>query len=200
MKPILLASSSIYRRQLLSKLGLDFDFAKPNQDETPLPNEKPNDLVLRLAEAKARSLASEFPNHLIIGSDQVASFSGDIIGKPGNFENAKKQLMSFQGQSVTFYTGLCLLNAESQHCQSYLETDIVSFRDLSETAINNYLAREQPFDCAGSFKSEGLGISLFSKIQSRDPNSLIGLPLIGLIDLLQQEGVHPLAQDSGRLL
>ena len=198
MKPILLASSSIYRRQLLTKLGLAFDFAKPDQDESPLPDEKPEDLVLRLAEAKARSLAAGFPNHLIIGSDQVASFNQRILGKPGNFDNAKQQLMSFRGQSVTFYTGLCLLNAESQNCQTYLETDIVNFRELSESEIENYLEREQPFDCAGSFKSEGLGISLFTSIQSRDPNSLIGLPLIGLIDLLKQEGINPLAQDSGR--
>lgn len=198
MKPILLASSSIYRRQLLTKLGLAFDFAKPDQDESPLPDEKPDALVLRLAEAKARSLAVGFPNHLIIGSDQVASFNQTILGKPGNFDNAKQQLMSFRGQSVIFYTGLCLLNAESQNCQTYLETDIVNFRELSESEIENYLEREQPFDCAGSFKSEGLGISLFTKIQSRDPNSLIGLPLIGLIDLLKQEGINPLTQDSGR--
>jgi len=188
MTRLLLASSSIYRRHLLQKLQLDFDWASPNIDETPLFDETPMDLVKRLSEGKALSLANEFPNHLIIGSDQVASFNGQIIGKPGNHENAIRQLSLFSGNSAIFYTGICLLNPQTRQLHTQVETFEVQFRKLSHTQIENYLFREKPYDCAGSFKSEGLGICLFQSMNGRDPNSLIGLPLIALVDLLALEG------------
>lgn len=198
MTKLLLASSSIYRHKLLNKLQIAFDWAKPDVDETPLPRENPIDLVRRLAEAKARRLSTDYPDHLIIGSDQVACHQGQIIGKPGNFAKACEQLLNFSGKTVHFYTGLCVFNPLTQNCQLHIETDVVYFRTLSKNQIDNYLQREQPFDCAGSFKSEGLGISLFTRIESRDPNSLVGLPLIALIDLLANENIHVLAQDSDR--
>lgn len=179
-------------------MGKPFDWAKPDIDESPLPNEKPVDLVMRLAEAKARHLARNYPGYVIIGSDQVASYNGQILGKPGSFANAQKQLSTFSGHAIDFYTGLCVFNPQTQNCQLHMETDVVYFRNLSKNQIDNYLQREQPFDCAGSFKSEGLGISLFTRIESRDPNSLIGLPLIALIDLLAHENIDVLAQDSDR--
>lgn len=198
MTKLLLGSSSRYRRELLNKLGIPFEWASPDIDESPLAGEEASKLVLRLAESKARHLSTRFPDYLIVGADQVASFNGKIIGKPGNFNRAKEQLLQLRNQSLEFYTGLCLLNAQTQNCHLYLSTDIVHFRNLSEEQIDNYLHREQPFDCAGSFKSEGLGISLFTSIQSTDPNSLIGLPLIGLIDLLEKENIQLLAQDPDR--
>jgi septum formation protein len=198
MTKLLLGSSSRYRRELLNKLGIPFEWATPDIDESPLTGEGPSELVLRLAEAKARHLSTRYTNYLIIGADQVASFNGKIIGKPGNFNKAKEQLLQLRNQSLEFYTGLCLFNAQTQNCHLYLSTDKVQFRNLSEQEIDNYLHREQPFDCAGSFKSEGLGISLFTSIQSQDPSSLIGLPLIGLIDLLEKENIRVLAQDPDR--
>jgi septum formation protein len=192
MPRLLLASSSLYRRQLLTKLQLDFDWDKPDIDETPKLDETAEDLVLRLASAKAQALASKYPQHLIIGSDQVAVFNQHIIGKPGNHEKAFSQLKTFSGNKVIFYTGLCLLNPQTQTCHIQLETYQVHFRHLSDAQIDNYLQREMPYDCAGSFKSEGLGISLFQSMEGRDPNSLIGLPLMALVDLLEKEGVNVL--------
>lgn len=192
MQPLLLASSSRYRQQLLGKLGLTFDCAAPDIDESPLPAETPAQLVERLAINKAQALAAQFPQHIIIGSDQVACFNGQILGKPGNFANAFAQLRQFSGHSVHFYTGLCLLNPSKQHLQSSVEQYQVDFRSLSDQQLQHYLEREQPYDCAGSFKCEGLGISLFSSLQGEDINTLVGLPLITLIRMLNKEGIDPL--------
>ncbi len=192
MPRLLLASSSPYRHQLLKKLQLDFDWDRPDIDETPKLDEPPEALVLRLASTKAQTLASKYPQHLIIGSDQVAAFDHQIIGKPGNHEKAFAQLKKFSGNKVLFYTGLCLFNPQTQNCHIQLETNQVHFRNLRDAQIENYLQREMPYDCAGSFKSEGLGISLFQSMEGRDPNSLIGLPLMALVDLLEKEGVNVL--------
>lgn len=190
---ILLASSSPYRRKLMEKLGLKFDWAAPEIDETPLPNEPPSQLVGRLAEQKARKLANTHPNHLIIGSDQVACIGNLILGKPNSHTNAVTQLKNCRQQEVTFMTGLCLLNPTTNNIQISIESYKVKFRQLTETQIENYLQREQPYDCAGSFKSEGLGICLFERFQGDDPNTLIGLPLIALTRMLISEGIDPLS-------
>jgi len=192
MPKLVLASSSPYRAQLLEKLGIAFTQASPDINETPLPQESPAELVERLAIEKAKALANNHHQSLIIGSDQVAHFQGEIIGKPGDFENATKQLGKFSGHCVEFITGLCLLNSASGQYQSDIVSFKVHFRQLSLQQISNYLKKEEPFNCAGSFKSEGLGISLFSRLEGDDPNSLIGLPLIRLIDMLSQEGMDPL--------
>jgi septum formation protein len=189
---LLLASSSIYRRQLLEKLQLPFDWASPDIDETPHAHEKPEELVQRLAHEKAKSLEKAYPEHLIIGSDQVASFQQQIIGKPGNHENAVAQLSLFNGQQIVFYTGLCLYNSQTKKSHLCVERFNVHFRSLNMNQIENYLHREKPYDCAGSFKSEGLGISLFQSMNGRDPNCLIGLPLMALVDLLLLEGIDVL--------
>ncbi|MET0355399.1 MAG: nucleoside triphosphate pyrophosphatase [Cellvibrio sp.] len=192
MQPILLASSSIYRRDLLSRLGLTFTWASPEIDESPLTDESPDDLVRRLSLAKARALASSHVDSLIIGSDQVAVLDNQIIGKPHTYERAFAQLRAASGKSVTFKTGLCLLNAITRRSQVQVEEFRVYFRELSNEQIHHYLSYEQPYDCAGSFKSEGLGIALFNKLSGDDPNTLIGLPLIRLVEMLKQEGIDPL--------
>ncbi len=192
MQPIILGSSSIYRSELLAKLKLPFSTASPNIDESALIGESPAQLVLRLAENKARKVAETNLSALVIGSDQVAVLEGEILGKPGTAENAVKQLLAASGKTVTFLTGLALYNAANQQMQSILEPFEVSFRNLSESQIRRYVDLEQPFDCAGSFKSEGLGISLFSELRGSDPNSLIGLPLIRLVDMLAAQGVSVL--------
>lgn len=197
IKPkILLASSSTYRRQLLQKLGLDFEWASPEIDESRRPEESPIQLVHRLAETKARRLAISYPDHLIIGSDQVASIDNQILGKPHTHINAFTQLTSFRQREVTFITGLCLFNPAANRTQTSVETYKVRFRNLSDEQIENYLQREQPYDCAGSFKSEGLGICLFEQFEGSDPNTLIGLPLIALVKMLAKEGVDPLDQPT----
>lgn len=193
---ILLASSSIYRRQLLQKLGLTFDWASPDIDESHQPGESPAQLVCRLAETKARHLASTYPNRLIIGSDQVATIDNRILGKPYTHSNAVIQLRNFRQREVTFLTGLCLLNPTTNRTQTSVETYKVRFRNLSDEQIENYLQREQPYDCAGSFKSEGLGICLFEQLAGDDPNTLTGLPLIALTQMLDKEGVDPLNQPT----
>lgn len=193
---LLLASSSIYRRQLLQKLGLAFDWASPDIDENHHPGESPTQLVHRLAEAKAHRLASTHPNHLIIGSDQVATLDNCILGKPHTHINAVMQLRSFRQREVTFLTGLCLFNPATTRIQTSVESYTVKFRNLSDDQIENYLQREKPYDCAGSFKSEGLGICLFEQLAGDDPNALIGLPLIALIRMLAAEGVDPLNQPA----
>lgn len=190
----LLASSSAYRRDILQKLRLPFSYAAPNIDESPLPHESASDLVRRLAETKAISLAAHYPDHLIIGSDQVATLDNQIIGKPHTHIKATEQLTSFRNRTVVFLTGLCLYNAATQKLQTSVERYSVSFRDLTDAQINAYLTLERPYDCAGSFKSEGLGISLFSKMEGEDPNTLIGLPLIALIRMLNNEGIDPLSR------
>lgn len=190
MLPLLLGSSSTYRRELLSRLRQPFTWAAPQIDESALPGEQPHALVLRLAEAKARALSNAYPAHLIIGSDQVAVLDGRIIGKPGDHAHASAQLQSASGRSLTFLTGLALLNSQSGRCQIDCIRFTVHFRELDAATIERYLQAEQPYDCAGSFKAEGLGISLFRSTEGEDASSLIGLPLIRLIDMLHAEGVQ----------
>jgi MAF protein len=190
---IVLASTSPYRRQQLKALGVDFNAVAPDCDETPLPDETAEQLVKRLASAKAQSVVAQYSDSLIIGSDQVASFKQKIIGKPHTRENAIKQLAQFSGQKVTFYTGISIINSDTQFTISRVLPVTVYFRKLSELDIKRYVAIEQPLDCAGSFKSEGLGSALFEKIESEDPSALIGLPMITLCDLLRQHNLDLLA-------
>lgn len=187
--PLLLASSSPARRELLGRLGLPFACQAPHIEEAALPGETVEDLVLRLSEAKARALAAEWPGHLIIGSDQALCLDGEILGKPGTPERARAQLARLSGREVTFHTGLCLLNTGSGRCQLTREEYHVRFRSLSPAAIARYVERDDPLGCAGSFKAEGLGITLFHGFAGRDPNSLVGLPLMALVDFLLEEGL-----------
>lgn len=191
MPALLLASSSPYRRELLERLQLPFSWQSPSIDESRREGEAAIDLVKRLAEEKARALAASHPEHLIIGSDQVAVLgNGQILGKPHDLPRAQQQLRAASDSSVTFLTGLALLNSSSGNCQVDCVPFTVHFRPLSDKQILRYLQREQPFDCAGSFKSEGLGISLFRSTEGEDATSLIGLPLIRLVDMLLNEGVE----------
>ena len=187
--PLVLASTSPFRRELLTRLQIDFIQDSPEVDETPLVNENTTQLCQRLAIAKAQALSKKHPHHLIIGSDQAATFNGEIIGKPMTHANATQQLQRFSGQKLAFHTGLCLLNSETGLFQHHVEAFNVYFRTLTTEQIERYLQAEQPYQCAGSFKSEGLGISLFERLEGNDPTSLIGLPLIRLVTMLQQEGV-----------
>lgn len=186
---IVLASSSTYRQQLLAKLGLSFNCVSPNIDETPQYSENIADMVMRLSLTKAEAIVKQHPNAIIIASDQSASLDNKAISKAGNFNNALNQLKSFQGKTIDFYTGLAVYNPINRQYLTALDTTKVYFRNLSEQQLENYLLTEQPYDCAGSFKSEGLGIVLFSKIETQDPNALIGLPLIKLIELLDEIGL-----------
>lgn len=190
---LILASTSPYRRSLLERLQLPFRCLAPIADETPLPGEAPAALAARLALAKARSIARGNPGSLVIGSDQVAALGGLLLGKPGNHANAREQLLASAGQSVQFFTGLALCCEDSGFEEVMVEPFTVQFRPLNGAAIDNYLAREQPFDCAGSFKCEGLGITLFERMTGNDPTSLEGLPLIALTSLLQRAGYPVLA-------
>ncbi|WP_313954052.1 Maf family nucleotide pyrophosphatase [Accumulibacter sp.] len=190
--PLILASTSPFRRELLARLHLPFETANPAVDEALLPGEQPEASALRLSEAKARAVACLFPDALIIGSDQVAILDGHIFGKPGTHENAVRQLQAMRGRCVDFYTGLCLLNARTGASHLRGVPTRVTFRNLTDEEIENYLCKEQPYNCAGSAKSEGLGIALIAKIEGEDPNALIGLPLIALCDLLRIENVFPL--------
>lgn len=188
----MLASSSKYRAALLARLELPFETADPAVDETVQEDEPPEHLVRRLAQSKARAVAARFPQALVIGSDQVALCDGEILGKPGTELRAREQLARLSGKRVRFLTGLCLLNAaEGRSHLAVVETP-VHFRELSEQEIADYVKREQPIDCAGAFKSEGLGIALFREIGGPDPNALIGLPLIELCAMLRSEGVDVL--------
>ena len=184
--PLILASTSAYRRELLGRLRIPFEVVSPKVDETPLAGESTLELALRLATAKAAAVAKDHPNAWVIGSDQVADFCGAAIGKPGNFERALAQLQLMRGQTVTFHTALCLMKGDQQTTLN-VPTE-VTFRKLSDDVLENYLLAEEPYDCAGSAKSEGLGISLLEAIQSDDPTALIGLPLIALIGLLRDAG------------
>jgi len=186
---LILASSSPFRRELLGRLQIPFDIAAPEADEKALPGESPEQLVTRLAEAKARAVAENHGDALIIGSDQVACIDDRILGKPGDHARAFEQLKAAAGRRVTFYTGLALLNSTSGHLQLICEPFHCYFRQLSDAQIEHYLQREQPYNCAGSFKSEGLGIALFDRLEGDDPNTLIGLPLIRLVAMLEMEGV-----------
>ena len=190
MPPLLLASGSAYRRELLARLRLPFDYAAPDVDESARPGEDGAALIRRLAQAKAQALASRYPGHLIIGSDQVAVLDGQLIGKPGSFERAREQLRAASGRSVSFLTGLCLHNARSGRSQVDCVPFTVHFRELDDARIERYLRAEQPYDCAGSFKCEALGISLFRRTEGDDITSLVGLPLIRLVDMLAAENVQ----------
>lgn len=193
MLPLVLASTSPFRQSLLKKLGLPFIVAAPDVDETPLPGESARRLVLRLASAKAQALQQQYPAHLIIGCDQVCVLNGQITGKPHNEENAVAQLLQARGKMVSFYTGLALYNTHSGELQTQCEPYDVHFRHLTEQEIRFYVQAEKPLQCAGSFKSEGLGIALFERLDGRDPNTLVGLPLIALCEMLKNEGRNPLA-------
>jgi len=184
---LVLASTSPFRRELLARLGLPFEIADPAVDESALPGEAPETTALRLSEAKAQAVAADFPGALIIGSDQVACLDGQIFGKPGTHEKAVKQLQTMRGRSVNFFTGLCLLNAKTGQAHVRGVPTLVTFRDLTDADIENYLRREQPYNCAGSAKSEGLGIAVIARMEGSDPNALIGLPLIALCDFLKIE-------------
>ena len=187
---LILASSSVYRRELLQRLQLPFDVVSPDVDETPLDGEAPQDTALRLAQDKARKVGEQHPEALIIGCDQVATLDGLQLGKPLTHENAVHQLQTMRGRSVIFHSALCLYNANSGNMQAEVVPYIVQFRDLSDTQIENYLRKEQPYHCAGSAKSEGLGIALMHSMRGDDPNALIGLPLIRLVSMLNNEGVQ----------
>ena len=189
---LILASTSPYRRELLGRLGLPFEVANPETDETPLSDEAPPALALRLAEAKARAVADRYPGALIIGSDQVATVDRKIYGKPGTHERAVAQLRALSGKTVNFFTALCLFNAATGQAEVRGVPTLVSFRQLSDDEIEAYLRREPAYNCAGSAKSEGLGIALLSAMQGDDPNALVGLPLIALCDLLRNQGVRVL--------
>ncbi|MNH23747.1 Maf-like protein YceF [compost metagenome] len=189
MLPLLLASSSPYRRELLERLRLPFSWASPDIDEQRLPEEPALELVKRLAQEKAHALAASHPDHLIIGSDQVAVLGEQILGKPHTFERACAQLLEASGNHVTFLTGLALLNSQTGYCQVDCIPFTVNMRELDLACIERYLRAEEPYDCAGSFKAEGLGVSLFQSTHGVDATSLIGLPLIRLIDMLLQEGI-----------
>ncbi|MEJ4043524.1 Maf family protein [Erwinia sp. SLM-02] len=193
MSQLVLASTSTYRSALLTKLQLPFITDAPEVDETRQENETAEQLVVRLAAAKAQALAGRYPEHLIIGSDQVCVVEGVVCGKPHTEENARAQLRAASGQSVVFYTGLALYDSRHQSLQTLCEPFTVDFRQLSETEIAHYVSRELPLNCAGSFKSEGLGITLFERLSGRDPNTLIGLPLIALCEMLRKAGMDPLA-------
>lgn len=186
---LILASSSIYRRELLERLQLPFTVISPDVDETPLPEEKPQQTALRLAQLKAHKIAETHPDALIIGCDQVATLDGLQLGKPLSHDNAFKQLRLMRGRSVIFHSALCLLNAASGNMQAENVVYEVRFRNLSDEQIENYLLKEQPYHCAGSAKSEGLGIAVIEWMRGDDPNALIGLPLIALINMLRNEGV-----------
>lgn len=187
---IILASSSPYRKELLSRILKDFDAISPDIDETPFPDEEPIELVARLAQQKALAIAVNHPDALVIGSDQVCVLNNQILGKPGTMAKAIEQLKACSGQTVTFYTSLCVTNANETAQNTTVVATKVQFRQLSDTEIINYLEKEQPLDCAGSFKCEGLGIVLFEAIESKDPTALIGLPLIALATKLRESGVQ----------
>jgi septum formation protein len=188
-RQLVLASTSVYRRELLQRLGLPFECAAPDIDESPLIGERPQDTALRLSLAKARAVAPHFPQALVIGSDQVAVHNGELLGKPGSHMRAQEQLRGLSGGVADFHTAVSLLDASTGEARSHLVSCRVEFRELSERQIENYLRLEQPYDCAGSAKSEGLGIALIRRIETEDPTSLVGLPLIALTTMLEQAGL-----------
>ena len=188
-RTLILGSSSRYRKELLSRLNIPFEVAAPEVDETPRLNEAPKDLALRLALAKARAVASKYPDAVVIGSDQVADLEGLALGKPGNHANAVKQLQRMRGKTVIFQTALSVICLATGFEQTDLATVKVSFRDLTDAEIESYLKAEEPYDCAGSAKSEGLGIALLAAIDNDDPTALVGLPLIRTCHMLSAAGV-----------
>ena len=191
-RKLILGSTSTYRRELLSRLGTPFSVESPHVDETPLPGERPVDLATRLALAKARAVAQRFPAHIVIGSDQVADLDGLALGKPETHDRAVLQLRQMRGKIVIFQTAVAVVCLESGFCQEALAPVKVCFRNLEDEEIENYLRIEQPYDCAGSAKSEGLGIILLDAIESDDPTALIGLPLIRTSRMLRAAGIRPL--------
>lgn len=186
---LILASTSPYRRELLSRLQIPFEAIAPDVDETPLAGESAAETSIRLAIAKAEAVGKDNPGALTIGSDQVALLNGQQLGKPGNFDNAMRQLQMMRGQQIVFHTALCLHNGKTGHNQAAVVPYTVTMRDYSDAAIRAYLEKEQPYKCAGSAKTEGLGITLIARMEGPDPNALIGLPLIELITMLANEGV-----------
>jgi septum formation protein len=188
--PLILASTSAYRRELLQRLGLAFEVCAPGVDETPLPGERPADLALRLALAKAQVVAQQHPGAVVIGSDQVADLHGEALGKPGHHANAVSQLRRQSGQAVVFQTAVAVVCPERQFAKTALASVQVLFRSLTEAEIDAYLRAEPAYDCAGSAKSEGLGIALLERIDSDDPTSLIGLPLMRTCALLRELGIR----------
>ncbi len=187
---LILASSSIFRRELLQRLQVNFSTVSPHIDEAVMPGETPADTALRLSKEKAIKVGNAHPHALIIGCDQVATLNGEQLGKPLNHNNATKQLVAMRGKQVTFHSALCLYNAETGNMQAEAVPYVVKFREYTDAQIENYLSKEQPYHCAGSAKSEGLGIALMESMVGEDPNALIGLPLIKLITMLQNEGVN----------
>ena len=193
MSRLVLASSSRYRRQLLDRLDLSYQWAAPDIDEARRADENAVTLAHRLALSKAQAIAADYPDHLIIGSDQLALFEGDILGKPGDFDTACANLRRFSGHQVSFMTGLALIDTGAGRHRVVHDTYHVWFRNLSDEEIENYVSRDQPYDSSGSFRMEGLGIALFQRFEGNDPNTLIGLPLIKLCELLREAGLNPLA-------
>lgn len=187
---LVLASTSVYRSELLKRLQLPFETASPNVDETPLPHESARATSMRLAQEKARAVAGRYPDALIIGSDQVALLEGQQLGKPLTHDNAVGQLRAMRGKTTCFYTALTLLNSKTGNMQTEVAENYVTLRDLSDADIDGYLLKEQPYHCAGSAKSEGLGIALMRRMAGDDPNALIGLPLILLVEMLRRENVR----------
>lgn len=188
-QPLVLASTSVYRRELLERLQLPFLTAAPNVDETPFPGESAVQTSQRLSREKALAVTRDYPNALIIGSDQVALLGEQQIGKPLTHENAVRQLRAMHGKCVTFYTALTLLDASTGQMQTEVAENRVHFREYSDSEIESYLRKEQPYHCAGSAKTEGLGIALISRLEGDDPNALIGLPLIMLVNMLKNLGI-----------
>ena len=189
---LILASTSRYRRALLQRLQLPFDVEAPGVDETPLPGEAPAALAQRLALEKARAVAQRHPDAVVIGSDQVADLAGQAIGKPHTHERAVQQLRAMSGRSVVFHTAVAVVRQNAGVAEARLSPVVVRFRDLSDEEIETYLRREQPYDCAGSAKSEGLGIALLHSVESQDPTALIGLPLSTVCELMRVAGLDPL--------
>lgn len=189
MLSLILGSSSPARKLLLERLKVPFEVYKPDADETILPNESPIQLVTRLAETKAKITAKNFPRALIISSDQVITLGNEIFGKPLDKKTAFQQLKKCSGKQIVSYTGMCLLNSETQHCQIVVEPFKVEFRVLTDDMINNYIREDNPLHCAGSIKAENLGVTLFERLCGDDPSALLGLPLIRLVRMLENEGI-----------
>ena len=186
---LVLASTSVYRNELLKRLRLPFETAAPDVDETALPGESARATSIRLAQEKARAVAAKYPDALVIGSDQVALLEDEQLGKPLTHDNAVRQLRAMRGKTTCFYTAVALLNSKTGNMQTEVAENHVTLRDLGDAEIEGYLLKEQPYHCAGSAKSEGLGIALMSKMAGDDPNALVGLPLILLIEMLRRENV-----------
>ena len=190
LKPLVLASTSLYRSELLRRLQLPFQIANPGIDETPQPGESAKQTASRLSQEKTHAVAAQYPDALIIGSDQVAVLGQQSLGKPLSHENAVCQLRAMRGQTVTFFTALTLLNTQTGEVQTGVVENHVTFRPFSDEEIESYLNKEKPYNCAGSAKAEGLGIALISSMEGNDPHALIGLPLILLVDMLKNQGVQ----------